>query len=173
LTRRERSGIIGGTSDRAGVGVPGQRQVELGRRLAALAAAAACGLLLATAAEGRGTTEPIRAGFVVRVLGLEADGAVVPLADAAAGIHPGSTVGTDANGYAFVKAAPSEFPGDKVVIDASKSGYAPEQVELVVDRGDYALAQTNQTLPGRFISWLKGSRSRHRSTRSPPTSQSS
>ena len=127
------------------------------RRLAALLLAAACGFLLTSGgAQGRGTPAPFRVGFLVKVLGVDDSGTVVPLSDAVVGVHPGSTSGTDARGFAFVEASPSTIAGDVVTIDATKNGYAGDQVKLVVDRDTWVLAHRNVNLGTRYIAHLQG-----------------
>jgi hypothetical protein len=123
---------------------------------AALLVAAGCGLVLASGAAGRGTPAEFQLGFVVRVLGVEDSGKIVPLEGASVGVLPGGTSGSNASGYAFVKASPSVTAGETVTIFAQKNGYSTEHTKFFIDRDTLVRAQTNQTLPGRIISWLQG-----------------
>jgi hypothetical protein len=82
-------------------------------------------------------------------VGEDDSGKVVPLSDAIVGVHPGYTVGTDARGFAFIEASPSTIAGHIVTLDATKDGYAGDQMKLVVDRDTRVLAHCNQNLGTR------------------------
>ena len=122
----------------------------------ALLAAVACGLVVAGQAAGRGTPKEFRIGFLVKVMGVEDSGKIVPLAGARVGIRPGTGSTSNASGYAFVEASAAVIAGETVTIFAEKQGFSPEQTDFFIDRDTYVLAQTNQTLGGRFISYLQG-----------------
>jgi hypothetical protein len=85
----------------------------VGRARNAIVVALGCALLLAGVAGG-GAAEEFRVGVFVKVTRLDDSGRVRPLPDALVSVRPGEGLGTDAAGYAYVRANGSIPAGEYV-----------------------------------------------------------
>jgi hypothetical protein len=103
-----------------------------------------------------GRHKPTEYSVLVKVMGANAQGSVVPITDAEVSMFPGETTSTNASGLAPVRTSPSTMAGDYVTIVVKADGYRTARLRYLIDEKRAVLTLPGPTLSRKLIAFLIG-----------------